>query len=254
MEGIHYNSKHYNYSPECVINGDADRAKALQEFRQQKEAERSEFAAEFARLKQGGYRPSFGILETVGITPLLVGCEQVLQGSAIELLWIECYGGNWAAACLQGEAEELEKGLRAGLAAAKRMDEAALSHVFRNPPQALARWFQVGKLGRNIPPNISVNSPTNLSAHLSSKASQASQASQEEAYMQPYPEIKGQELQRRVNLQNTANLLECTDAELRELIKQNLHSSQQLPLSRLNSMHKEELVDYYNRIKNERIN
>lgn len=50
-----------------------------------------------------------------------------------------------------------------------------------------------------------------------------------------------QDLQRRVMLQNATTLLECTDGELRQMIR-NAHP--ELAAADINSMHKEELVAY----------
>ena len=57
-----------------------------------------------------------------------------------------------------------------------------------------------------------------------------------------------EQLAGRVQLQNAVSLLEYTDAELRSLIRQQLPDEDKLTRSRLNSMHKEELVDFYNQL------
>lgn len=53
------------------------------------------------------------------------------------------------------------------------------------------------------------------------------------------------ELLRRVRLANAAALLECTDAELKELIMQKKPDADK---TALNAMHKEQLVDYLRQI------
>ncbi len=244
MEGIHYTNRHYNDNPAFIQGTMAGRAKALQDFRRQKEAEKSEFAAEFARLRQAGSKPAFGLLETVGLTPLLVWCEQALRETSLELLWIDSSGGSWEAACLQGEAEALERGISAGLSAAKRFNEAAMYHVFRDASPALARWFRLGRSWRGMKDGEQTGE--NSSNDIRGGYMLMNKGTGDEGL--------ASEIQRKVELQNTANLLEYTDTELRQLIRQSLSDPEQLPPSRLNSMHKEELVDYYNRMQHGRLN
>lgn len=195
--------------------------KALKHFRRQQEAEKSEFAAEFGRLSRTDSRlAAFGLLESCSLTALLLACEGALRAVDLELLWLIERGGGWVAAALLGNAEDLEQAMGKAVSAGKRLGEPLLAQTFKEPPLALRRWF----LSQNV-----------------------IQTGGEAMQLKEADEVK-QQLAGRVQLQNAMNLLEYTDAELRSLIRQQLPLDDKTSMQRLNSMHKEELVDFYNRL------
>lgn len=193
--------------------------KALKQFRQRAEAEKSEFAAEFGRLSRTDSRlAAFGLLESVSLAALLLAVESALRAADLELLWLQERGGGWAAACLLGNAEDLEQAMQKAGAAGKRLGEPLLAQTFNDPPLALRRWLIAQQV-----------------------------AGGDAMQLKDADEVRRQ-LTDKVQLQNTVNLLEYTDAELRSLIRQQLPDGDRLAQSRLNAMRKEELVDYYNQL------
>lgn len=199
--------------------------KALKQFRQQQETEKSEFAAEFGRLSRTDSRlAAFGLLESVSLAALLLACEGALRAANLELLWLQERGNGWAAACLQGNSEDLEQAMAKAGAAGKRLGEPLLAQMFKDPPLALRRWFLA-----------------------QGSFAAFAESGGENMRLKETEDVKKQ-LADRVQLQNAVSLLEYTDAELRSLIRQQLPDEDRLSRSRLNSMHKEELVDFYNQL------
>lgn len=193
--------------------------RALKKFRQKQEAAKSEFAAEFGRLSRTDSRlAAFGLLESISLTALLLAVESALRAADLELLWLQERGNGWAAACLLGNSEDLAPAVQKAAAAGKRLGEPLLTQIFADPPLALRRWL----VSQNI---------------VGGEAMQLKNAD----------EVRN-DLAGKVQLQNAVSLLEYTDAELRSLIRQQLPEDDRLTSSRLNSMRKEELVDYYNRL------
>ncbi len=199
--------------------------KALKQFRQQQETEKSEFAAEFGRLSRTDSRlAAFGLLESVSLTALLLACESALRAADLEFLWLQERGNGWAAACLQGNSEDLEQAMAKAGTAGKRLGEPLLAQMFKDPPLVLRRWF----LTQGTLAALAGVGGENMQLKDADKVRE--------------------QLAGRVQLQNAVSLLEYTDAELRSLIRQQLPDEDKLTRSRLNSMHKEELVDFYNQL------
>ncbi len=185
---------------------------ALQEFRQHKQGERSEFAAEFQRLTDER-QAAFGVLESLGLAALLAGCDAALKAGALKLLWLENLGGGRLAACFAGEAAELDRALKAGVAAAKRVEEWAFAQVLAEPAPQLKKWLLAGAFGGQ---NREVGHMLEPKEAL--------------------PEVK-----RRVRLSNAATLLECTDGELKELVRRR---APQLSEQDLAQMRRQDMVDW----------
>ncbi len=185
---------------------------ALQEFRQQKTGERSEFAAEFQRLTDER-QAAFGVLESLGLAALLSGCDAALKAGALQLLWLENLGGGRAAACFAGETAELDRALKAGVAAAKRVEEWAFAQILAEPAPQLKKWLLAGAFDERT---------------------RGGEQMREAKEVLP-------DVQRRVRLSNAATLLECTDGELKELVRRR---APQLSEQELAGMRRQDMVDW----------
>lgn len=185
---------------------------ALQGFRQHKQGEKSEFAAEFQRLTDER-QAAFGVLESLGLAALLAGCDAALKAGALKLLWLENLGNGRAAACFAGEAAELDRALKAGVAAAKRVEEWAFAQILAEPAPQLKKWLLAGAFGEQDKEVREMLEPK-----------------------EALPEVK-----RRVRLSNAATLLECTDGELKELVRRR---APQLSEQDLANMRRQDMVDW----------
>ncbi len=181
---------------------------ALQAFREQKEAESSEFAAEFRRLTDER-KSACGLLESSSLTAVAAGCDAALKAGALRLLWLENLPSGRAAACFAGEAAELERALKAGAAAAKKIEEWAIAYVLASPAEQLQKWLLAGCWRQR-------------GGYGAADAKEAP------------PEA------RRVRLGNAAALLECTDGELRELLRRRLP---EISETELKNMRRQDMVE-----------
>lgn len=94
-------------------------------------------------------KKALGMIETVGLVPLMEGIDAVCKSADVTFLRWEAAGSGMVTAFFEGDVASIKAALDAGAEAASRLGKVVAVQVIANPHEALAAYTHPKPAAKN---------------------------------------------------------------------------------------------------------